>query len=373
MAAPFRPFPMFPPYDLWHPNASKDFPENHSVRRRLEGLGADCRPFTCLWYCTSFLETAAHSWPSNQAEFRYGLTIRICEKMLNWCFRNGICLLDWDHEDFCKFLVFLKQPPSAWCSESPHKRYLSMPLTSYRDWELNGKWRPFYRYIDNAQVSIQSRRDMQRSAQIAREFFAFYISKSGVAKTNCAAIVPADFIKETPIRRPVIVHHPCELNWAFSQIMKNSSRIRRSEQVLLYMAIARFTVIHVDQARDLNQFFKGLDGKWMFHNGQIAASTIELSVEFSFHLERYLIHYGIDFNGEIPASPLFPTNDGLFGYSLDAIRRHMVDVAVILAEVASKDGDPQIGLLQNSLKRITFASIRRSSEYDSIFRRRNRL
>ncbi|VVP85026.1 hypothetical protein PS925_00842 [Pseudomonas fluorescens] len=371
MAVPFRPFPIFPPYDRWHPNASEEFPENHSVRRRLEALGVDCLPFTSVWYCTSFLETAAHSWSSGQAESRYGLTSRVCEKMLNWSFLNGMCLLDWDHDNFSKFLIFLKQPPNAWCSESPHTRYMSTPITSYRDWELNDKWRPFYRFIDNAQVGIQGRRDMQRSAQIAREFFAFYISKTGIAKPNCAALVPADFINEAPLNRPSKIHNPSELNWAFTQVMKSPTQVLRSEQVLLYMAIARFTVIHVGQVRYLNQFFKGLNGNWMFHNGQLGAATIELSPEFSDYLERYFIYYGISLNGNIPAVPLFPTNDGMFGYSLDAIRRHMNDVAGMLAEKASKDDDPQIRLLEMSLKRISFASIRRSSEYDSIFRRRN--
>lgn len=371
MAAPLIPFPIFPPYEHWHPNASIVDSENQNVRRRLDEVNPTCLPIMSVWYCANFLENAAHHWAPGQAKHLYGQTCRHLEQMLNWSFLNDISLLDLDHQHFREFLEFLSHPPRAWCSSAIHAKYLATPHRPFRDWGINEKWHPFFRNIGDSGASGQSRRDLQRSAQIAKDFFDFYISKTGLVKINCAAIIPEDILNGLARSRPLVVHRPHELDWAFHQLMDGLIPVLRSEQILLYMAIARFTVLRIEHVRNLSQFYRAPNGGWSFDNRQRSAVPIELSSEFSYHMERYLSWYQIGLNEELPSVPLFPTNDGTFGYSVDVLHKHMEGFRDLLAVAASGCEDPEIARSEAKFRCMTFASIRRSSSYSSKSRFRN--
>jgi len=373
MTAPFVPIPLFPPYKHWHADSPEDFPENHNIRCRLEELDPVKLPFLSLWYCKRFLEAAAHNWPPSRARELYDLVTRVAEKMLNWSYLNGISLLDWNHSEFCNFINFLKQPPDTWCSQTRHSKFVSSPLAPFSEWKFNGKWRLFCRSIDGTNVRIQSRRDLQRSAQIVREFFAYYISTTGIRKDNCAENVPDFILDGMPANAPSLAHLPYELDWTFEQVLNNSAVVRRPEQILLYLAMARFSIIHIRHAQNLSQFFKVGDGAWYFNNGGVAAVSIELSADFCVHLEHSLILRGIDTNDSLPTVPCFPTNDGVFPYGLDSMQRHMKEFARVMADIASQSEDPKIAAAEDKFRRMTFLSIRSSSEYYSVSRRRNRI
>jgi len=244
MTAPFVPIPLFPPYKHWHADSPEDFPENHNICCRLEELDHVKLPFLSLWYCTSFLEAAVHNWPPSRARELYDLVTRDAEKMLNWSYLNGISLRDRDHSEFCNFINFLKQPPDAWCSQTRHSKFVSTPLAPFSEWTFDEKWRLFCRSIDGTNVRIQSRSDLQRSAQIVREFFAYYISTTGIRKDNCAENVPDFILDGMPANTPSLAHLPYELDWTFEQVLNISTVVRRPEQILLYLAMARFSVMN---------------------------------------------------------------------------------------------------------------------------------
>lgn len=370
MTTPFVPIPFFPPYEHWRPGSQEGCPENENIRRWLEELKTVNLPFLDLWYCTSFIEADAHNWLPARARELYDLFTRVVEKMLNWSYLHGISILDWDCSEFCNFLIFLKRPPHSWCSSTRHRKFVENPSAPFSQWELNDKWRLFCRSINGSNFGIQTRADLQRSARVVRKFFEYYFSTVGITKDNFARNIPDFILEGMPANSTPVVHLPYELDWSFEQLLKCSAIIRRPEQILLYLAMARFSVIHIRHARNLSQFFKSGDGAWYFNNGDVAALDIKLSSDFCVHLKRILVMRGIDMNESLPMVPCFPTNDGVFPYCLNALQRHMSDFAGMLADISSKSEDPKIAAAEGKFRRMTFSSIRSSSEYYSVLRRR---
>ena len=373
MVTPYVPIPFFPPYEHWRPSAhgaAVALPVNKDVRRWLDGREAPNLLYLDLRYCTSFLEMAAHSWRQSRASELYELHTRVLERMLNWSYLHGYSILSWGDSEFGSFLKFVKQPPEAWCSPARYRKFIAAPLAPFSEWKINEKWRPFCRRVDGANGCIQTRGDLQRSARVVGDFFDYYITTTEIEKDNFAKRLPDFILKGMPLSQTSVIHSPYELDWVFEQIEKLPALIRRPEQILLYLAIARFSVIRLRHARYLSQFFKSVEGTWHFNTDNVSALDIELSVDFCINLERSLVMRGIDVNEELPTLPCFPTNDGVYPYSFDALQRHMVEFSVLLADAAAKSDDPLIAGAKDKFRHMTFSSVRSSSECYSISRRR---
>lgn len=373
MAAPFIPFPIFPPYEHWRPNTATSFPENRYVRHRLEFVDLKCLPFMSAWYCSSFLEESSHRWTPSEAKQQYSAACRYLEQMLNWSFSTGLSLLDWEPHHFREYLEFLIRPPTTWCSSAPRMKYEAQPLTPFAQWKFNPDWRMFYRNIGESGAKPQTRRDLQRAVQVAQDFFSFYFTKTGISKNSCAAVLPTDLFDALSETKQRAFHSPHELDWAFDQLASGALPTLRSEQILLYMAIARFSRIRLGDVKTLSQFRLGTeeDNYFEYSDAGKGVVSIELDADFVFYLKRYLIFNQVDLECDLPPLPIFPTNNGEFGYSLDAVHQHMASFRSSLADLAALCADPNIKACETKFRRMSFASIRRSSIYGSRRRRRN--
>ena len=127
------------------------------------------------------------------------------------------------------------------------------------------------------------------------------------------------------------------------------------------MAIARFSAIKISHLRSLSQFQKNPDGVWVFDNSLVSTTMMELSQEFSAHLERYLQWYGIDPNEPLPSVPAFPTNDGSQSYLPDALHEHQVECGKRLADAACTCADAAISRAERKFRHMMFTTIRRST------------
>ena len=103
MVSPFVPFPMFCPYAQWRPSGLDQFPENNELRARLEAVDETCFPFVSLWYCQRYLAWIAHSWPPAQASESYYFETIHLERLLNWCFSEGLSLLSLRARDLRRY------------------------------------------------------------------------------------------------------------------------------------------------------------------------------------------------------------------------------------------------------------------------------
>lgn len=375
MAVLFTPFPIFAPYEHWKPVGSIDLPENLAIRRRLDEVDSACQAHLGILYCSRFLEFSSHRWAPGKAKSQYTELCRSLEQMLNWSFSAGISLLDWDPCNFREFLKFLCFPPTSWCASASHSKYMGSAHKAFREWPLNDRWNLFYRHIENGFAAKPSRRNLCRCAKVAKDFFAFYISENaslersptdarpGQRRANCAQNTPSDIINALDVNLPLIDYDAYELDWVFEQILGGAVRVLRSEQILFYMAIARFTRIKISHVQFLSQFQTDSDGGWVFDNGLQPTALLELSPEFSAHLERYLGWYAVDPNEPLPQAPVFPTNDGSFSYSPDVLHKHIGEFAKRLADAAFACADPAIASAASKFRSMTYTTIQRSTRY----------
>ena len=391
MPAPFTPFPIFAPYVDWKPVGSTDVPENLAVRRRLDQVDPACQAYLSILYCSHFLEYSSHRWPPGKAKAFYTQTCRVLEQMLNWSFKTGISLMDWKTPNFLQFLEFLCHPPIAWCARAAHQKYSWSKEQAFRDRPINDHWNLFYRQIDSTGAAKPpSRPDVRRCAKVVKDFFAFYISENDILESgildsdisenaatnpvpngsssipprvNPAQNTPNDFLHTLAKSRPLITFEPHELDWAFLQIADGAVPVLRPEQILFYMAIARFSVIRISPVPSLNQFQKNLDGVWVFDNGLVPTTMMELSKEFSVHLERYLQWYALDPNEPLPSVPAFPTNDGSQSYVPDALHQHQVECGKRLADAACNCADAAFARAESKFRHMLFTTIRRSTSF----------
>ncbi|MEE4675458.1 hypothetical protein V2K57_12410 [Pseudomonas alliivorans] len=391
MPAPFTPFPIFAPYQDWKPVGSADVPENLAVRRRLDQVDPACQAYLSILYCSHFLEYSSHGWPPGKAKALYTETCRYLEQMLNWSFKTGISLLDWKTPNFLQFLEFLCYPPTAWCATAPHQRHPCSKEQAFRDRPINDHWNLFYRQIDSTGAAKPpSRRDVRRCAKVVKDFFTFYISETDFLeseiseseisenaatnaapdgslsippKANPAQNIPRDLLCTLAKSRPLITLEPNELDWAFQQIADGAVSVLRPEQILFYMAIARFSAIKISHVQSLSQFQKNPDGVWVFDKGLSPTKMMELSQEFSGHLERYLQWYAIDSNEPLPSVPAFPTNDGSQNYAPDALHQHQEQCMKRLADAACVCADALIARAESKFRHMSFTTIRRSTSF----------
>ncbi|MHB2051186.1 hypothetical protein [Pseudomonas sp. VEM90] len=370
MALPFTPFPIFAPYEHWKPASSYSVPQNHDVRSRLDQVDPACKAFTSVMYCSKFLECSALEWAPDQAKARYSLTCHCLELMLNWSFFKGIPLMGWDVGDFREFLNFQCNPPTAWCSSISHLRYLPNDRMEFADWAINERWRIFRR---KAEVFHKESGDdrfgklvqwaLGRSAKVAKVFFDFYLAETGLLKANCAEECPRDILGSLAKVKPSLCFTSIELDWAFQQLMMGNLSDQRSEQILLYMAIARHTIVAISDVHMLGQFRSASDGSWVFESGVHSRRALNLSVEFNAYLERYLGWYQVDASEALPSAPMFPTKNGAFSYSPDALNQYMTIFGERLSVMARTDSDPAIVNAAAKFKGLNFSSIRRSSDF----------
>lgn len=367
MAAPFIPFPIFPPYEHWRPNSATCFRENRHVRERLEAVDIQCLPFMSVWYCASFLEEASYRWTLSEAKTRYAVTCHYLEQMLNWSFSTGLSLLDWEPYHFREYLEFLIRPPTDWCSSASHMKYEARLLSPYAEWKFNPQWRMFYRDIGESGPNPQTRRDLQRAAQLTQDFFLFYLTKTGIPKINCAAAFPVDLFEALPKVKQPVFHTPHELDWAFHQLVTGAVPTLRPEQILLIMAVARFSPIILAHVQTLNQFRRGTEEDYYFAHGNPnkGVVSIKLDDDFVFYLKRYLIFNDVDLESDFPPLPVFPINSGEFGYSMNMMHKHMETFSDALADLAAICADPDIEACEAKFRRMSFGTIRRSSRYNS--------
>ncbi|MEE4103583.1 hypothetical protein V2I78_05745 [Pseudomonas viridiflava] len=334
--------------------------------------------------------------PPGKAKALYAQTCRFLEQMLNWSFKTGISLLNWKTPNFLQFLEFLCYPPTAWCATAPHQRYSCSKEQAFRHRPINDHWNPFYRQIDRTGAAKPpSRRDVRRCAKVAKDFFTFYISESDFLesdtsesdmsdsdisenaatnavpdgspsippRTNPAQNTPNGLLRTLAKSRPLITFGPQELDWAFQQIADGAVAVLRPEQILFYMAIARFSAIKISHVQSLSQFQKNPDGVWVFDNGLVPSTVIALCQEFSAHLERYLQWYAIDPNELLPSVPAFPTNDRSQNYVPDALHKHQVECGKRLADAACTCTDAAIVRAESKFRHMLFTTIRRSTSF----------
>lgn len=381
MPAPFTPFPIFAPYKDWKPVGSTEVPENLAVRRRLDGVDPACQAYPSILCCSHFLEYSSHRWAPGRAKELYTQTCRFLEQMLNWSFKTGISLLDWKTPNFLQFLEFMCYPPIAWCAAATHQKYIGSKGQAFRNRPINDHWNLFYRQIDSTGAAKPaSRRDVGRCAKVVKDFFTFYISENDISendatnavpegsptiqpRANPAQNIPNDLLLTLAKSRPLITLEPHELDWAFQQIADGAVRVLRPEQILFYMAIARFSAIKISHVQSLSQFQKNPDGVWVFDNGLVPTTMMELSQEFSAHLGRYLQWYGIDPNEPLPSVPAFPTNDGSQSYVPDALHKHQVECGKRLADAACTCADAAIASAESKFRHMVFITIRRSTSF----------
>lgn len=376
MPAPFTPFPIFARYDDWKPVGSTDVPENLAARRRLDEVDPACQAYLSILYCSHFLDYSSHRWAPGRAKALYTETCRYLEQMLNWSFKTGISLLDWETPNFLQFLEFLCYPPIAWCATSSHQKYMWSTGQAFRNRPINEHWNLFYRHIDSTGAAKPpSRRDLRRCAKVVKDFFTFYIAENDATsavpggspsiqpRANPAQNTPNDILNTLAESRPLITLEPHELDWAFQQIANGAVLVLRPEQILFYMAIARFSGIKISHVQSLSQFQKNPDGGWVFDNGLVPTTMMELSQEFSAHLERYLQWYAIDSDEPLPSAPAFPTNDGSQSYVPDALHQHQVECGKRLADAACVCADAAIASAESKFRYMLFGTIRRSSSF----------
>jgi hypothetical protein len=381
MPAPFTPFPIFAPYEDWKPVGSTDVPENLDVRRRLDQVEPACQAYLSILCCSHFLEYLSHRWTPGRAKVLYTETCRYLEQMLNWSFKTGISLLDWETPNFLQFLDFLCHPPIAWCATASNQKYMLSTGQAFRNRPINDRWNIFYRHIDDTGAAKPpSRRDVRRCVKIVKDFFTFYISENDISeidatnalpdgsqsippRANPAQNTPNDLLHTLAKSRPLITFEPHELDWAFQQIADGAVPILRPEQILFYMVIARFSAIKISHVQSLSQFQKNPDGVWVFDNGLVPTTMMELSQEFSAHLERYLQWYALDPNEPLPSVPAFPTNDGSQSYVPDALHQHQVEYGKRLADAAFACADAAIARAESKFRHMLFTTIRRSTSF----------
>ena len=381
MPAPFTPFPIFAPYENWKPVGLTDVPENLAVRRRLDEVNPACQAYLSILYCSHFLEYSSHGWAPGRAKGLYTQTCRYLEQMLNWSFKTGISPLNWEAHNFLQFLEFLCYPPVAWCATASYQKYMWSTGQDFQNRPINDHWILFNRHIDGTAAAKPSRRELRRCAKVVKDFFTFYISEidssnlvpggspSNQPRANPAQNTPNDILKTLAVSRPLITLEPQELDWAFQQITDGNVRVLRPEQILFYMAIARFSSIKISHVQSLSQFQKNPDSGWVFDNGLVPTTVMELSQEFSAHLERYLGWYAIDLDEPLPPAPAFPTNDGRLSYDPDALHQHITEFGRRLADAACACADTAIAMAESKFRRITFMTIRRSSSFAWTFNR----
>ncbi|MEE5135596.1 hypothetical protein V2J83_08805 [Pseudomonas alliivorans] len=381
MPVPFTPFPIFAPYEDWKPVGSTDTPENLAVRRRLDEVDPACQAYLSILYCSHFLEYLSHRWAPGRAKGLYTETCRYLEQMLNWSFKTGISLLDWETPDFLQFLEFLCYPPIDWCATASHQKYISLMGQAFRNRPINDRWNLFYRHIDSTGAAKPpSRRDVRRCAKVVKDFFNFHISENDGSenhatnsvpegsptiqpRANPAQNIPNDLLLTLAKSRPLITLEPRELDWAFQQIADGAVPVLRPEQILFYMAIARFSAIKISHVQSLSQFQKNSDGVWVFDNGLVPTKMMELSQEFTAHLKRYLHWYAIDPDEPLPSVPAFPTNDGSQGYALDALHQHQEECCKKLADATITCADAAIARAESKFRHMMFTTIRRSTSF----------
>ncbi|WLG59669.1 hypothetical protein PSH77_14400 [Pseudomonas extremorientalis] len=381
MPVPFTPFPIFAPYEDWKPVGYTDTPENLAVRRRLDEVDPACHAYLSILYCSHFLEYSSHRWAPGRAKALYTETCRYLEQMLNWSFKTGISLLDWKTPNFLQFLEFLCYPPIAWCATASRQKYIWLKGQAFRNRPINDHWNLFYRQIDSTGAAKPaSRRDVRRCAKVVKDFFTFYISENDISENDATNAVPEgsptiqpranpaqnnpnDLILTLAKSRPLITLEPHELDWAFQQIADGAVPVLRPEQILFYMAIARFSAIKISHVQSLNQFQKDPDAFWVFDNGLVPTKTMELSQEFTAHLERYLHWYAIDPDEPLPSVPAFPTNDGSQSYLPDALHHHQVECGKRLADAACTCADAAIARAESKFRHMMFTTIRRSTSF----------
>ncbi|MCJ7852999.1 hypothetical protein [Pseudomonas monteilii] len=370
MALPFTPFPIFAPYEHWKPAISLSVPQNRDVRIRLDQIDPACKAYTSVMYCSKFLEHSASNWSPANAKYHYTRVCHCLELMLNWSFFKGISLLAWEISDFREFLEFQCNPPIDWCGSVVHLKYLPSNRMEFVDWPINERWRILRRSTENLHDGSSGGKGsakivqevLSRNGKLAKNFFSFYLAETGISKTNCAEESPRDILGSLKKRNPLISFTPGELDWAFNQIMSGSVSESRSEQILLFMAIARYTTVTIGHAHSLSQFRRTSDGGWVFDSGRHSRPPLSLSVEFYAYLERYLNWYQIDVSDALPSVPMFPTKEGTFSYSPDGLYKYMENFSEQISVMAGSDPDPAIVKAAAKFKRLTFASIRRSSK-----------
>ncbi|AKT30795.1 hypothetical protein JMN21_03645 [Pseudomonas syringae pv. actinidiae] len=221
---------------------------------------------------------------------------------------------------------------------------------------------------------------MRRCAKVVKDFFTYHISENDSSeahatnsvpegsptiqpRANPAQNIPNDLLLTLAKSRPLITLEPRELDWAFQQIADGAVSVLRPEQILFYMAIARFSAIKISHVQSLSQFQKNPDGVWVFDNGLVPTKMMELSQEFTAHLKRYLQWYAIDPDEPLPSVPAFPTNDGSQGYTLDALHQHQEEYCKRLADAACTCGDAAIARAESKFRHMMFTTIRRSTSF----------
>lgn len=375
MPAPFTPFPIFAPYENWKPVGLTDVPENLAVRRRLDEVNPACQAYLSILHCSHFLEYSSHGWAPGRAKVLYTQTCRYLEQMLNWSFKTGISPLNWETHNFLQFLEFLCYPPIAWCATASYQKYMWSTGQDFQNRPINDHWNLFYRHIDGTAAAKPSRTELRRCAKVIKDFFTFYISEidtsnlvlggspSNQPRVNPAQNPPNDIFNTLAVSRPLITLKPQELDWAFQQITDGTVRVLRPEQILFYMAVARFSSIKISHVQSLSQFQKNPDGGWVFDNGLVPTTVMELSQELSAHLERYLQCHAIDPDEPLPSAPAFPTNDGSQSYVPDALHQHQTEYAKRLADAACVCADAAIARAESKFRQMSFRTIRRSSNF----------
>lgn len=346
MVSPFVPFPIFCPYDQWRPIGLSQFPENSDVKAKLEDVVSSSLPFISVWYCQRYLAWLAHSWRPEQATEAYYFETIHLERLLNWCFSQGLSLLDLKPLEIERYVAFFCNPPASWCLPSSSLKFVPNPLLNYGAWPINQYWRPF----------LSASRDVSRQLGFAQivinRFYKFYYQDVSVLEFEPAlaglfAKHKPNFIKMTEF----------EMDWYMNSLAHLPYGEKYKLITMVYFALARYSRNSrrrlMGSTRSpglLNQFYRNSAGEWI--ETLPGGSSRALGGQFKQIFEQYLMHLELDPEKPLPPVRLFATSpEGKFA------RKCRVN----LVEFAMGTGDPRVRKAVEKYQSLSFSTLRKSS------------
>lgn len=347
MMSPFVPFPIFCPYAQWRPSGLVQFPENNELLARLAGVDESCFPLISLWYCQRYLAWIAHSWPPEQANKAYYFETIHLERLLNWCFSEGLSLLSLRARDLHRYGEFFSSPSADWCAPTVSLKFLPNPLKPYESWMVNPAWRPFLSTPRDASCQFGM------AQVVINRFIDFY--RREVCKPGLSPVLRGFHKKKAVKNFHKLTEY--EMDWYMASLGALSHGEMYKQSTLVYFALARWSrqsrrrlMGNSSNPGLLNQFYKGAHGAWVetLPGGGIRA----LNEQFTFIFESYLKHLELDPDQPLPLAKLFESSpEGKFA-------RKCRDQ---LVQMAQGSDEPQIRIAAAKFQNLTFSSLRKSS------------
>jgi hypothetical protein len=185
----------------------------------------------------------------------------------------------------------------------------------------------------------------------------FYL-KDVSAKRENVALAKLEFLMfKTSQARGTISDEVME--WILSSLQYLPLSTHRSNMIALYLIIARHSgrplwqVLGTDSSPGrVDQFRRDTHGTWL-ESHPTNGSSVPLPAEFGRAFERHLIHLNIDAKQPLPAAILFPREDSVGGYGMEALWRIISLIRVDLAIIAKASDKPTISQASQDIRKLT--------------------